>query len=66
MQLKCLMLTSVTAFVIVPVGKEKMSSPKPVVEKKVLSIGMKTVLFIMGIGSYPQIAAERHLRSLLQ
>lgn len=53
-------------FVIVPVGKGKMPSPKPVVEKKVLSIGVNTMLFIMGIGSYPQIAAERQLRSLLQ
>lgn len=42
-------------FVIVLVGKEsgKMPCSKPVVEKRVLSTGVSTVFFIIGIESYP-------------
>lgn len=42
-------------FVIVFVGKEngKMPYSKPMVEKSILSAGVSTVFFIMGIESYP-------------
>lgn len=55
-------------FVRVPVEKDKwkMPCPKLVVEKKVLSPGVNTMFFIMGFGNYPQIAADRLLKSLVQ